>query len=295
MTFIMPECGFCKQDAELRNSHVLPAFVFKWLKSRSTGHIRNSDNPNVRVQDGVKMPWLCANCEKLFSVYETKFATLAFHPWLKGERHIQYADWLLKFCVSVSWRVLNYCKGYNPDKIYTDEEEIAIRAADDRWRKFLNGDVPHPGAFQQHLVIFDVIEETTVPNMPTNMNRFLLGAITMDIVGSDRTLMTYAKLGRFCIFGLIRSNPKEWEGTKVHVRNGILKPGKVVLPYGLMHLFNEKAALANIADMDMSATQRKKIDRSVEQNLEKLMQSEQFDAMLADARMFGVGSITSKT
>ena len=290
----MDECAFCGTTSELRNSHVLPAFVFRWLKGRATGHIRNTDNPNVRVQDGEKKPWLCGACEQMFGQFERDFATKLFHPWLNGQLSIRYTEWLLKFCVSVSWRVLKHCKGKNPNKVYTVEENELSQNAADTWHDFLVGKIRHPAQFEQHLVIFDTIEDTTIDDLPTNINRFLVGAVTMDIVGSNRTMMTFAKLGRFCIFGFIKANKREWEGTKVHVHQGIIKPGKYVLPYGLMALIREKAELYESAMEKLTPNQRKKIDNSVQDNLDIFANSDHFAAMLADARMFGDSVIISK-
>jgi hypothetical protein len=118
-------CGFCSAQAPLRDSHVLPAFVYRWLRNRSgSGHIRHTDNPNRRVQDGLKLPWFCGDCESLFSRYETAFATKVIHPWHAGTYKITYEDWLLKFCVSISWRVLRYARGRNKDAEYTAEQQI---------------------------------------------------------------------------------------------------------------------------------------------------------------------------
>src|SRR3546814_5636435 len=114
--------------------------------------MRNTDNPNRRVQDGLKLPWLCGECEALFSRDETAFATKLFHPWHAGNYRIPYDDWLLKFCVSVSWRVLRYARGRNPDTHYTDAQEALMDDADVRWRAFLRGAEPHPGPFEQHLL-----------------------------------------------------------------------------------------------------------------------------------------------
>ncbi len=153
--------------------------------------MRQTDSPNRRVQDGLKLRWLCGDCESRFNGYETAFATKLFHPWHAGNHRIEYSDWLLKFCVSVSWRVLRYARGRNKDAPYTHEQRALMTEAEARWRAFLNGEVPHPGAFEQHLLIFDIMKSTTIPDLPDNMNRFMTGAVTLDIVGSERSLMTF--------------------------------------------------------------------------------------------------------
>lgn len=243
------KCAFCTKYETLHESHVLPAFVYRWLRSRSgKGHIRNTDNPNRRVQDGLKLHWLCSECEGRFSKYETAFATRLFHPWHQGENSIRYEEWLLKFCVSVSWRVLKFARGRNPHAKYSAEQLVLMDRAEKHWHSYLLGKEPHPGQFEQHLLIFDLIESTTVTDLPDNTNRFMTGAVTLDIVGSARSLMTFAKLGRFMIFGMIQKGPNAWRGTKVHVKRGILKPGEFTVPIGLLDLIREKATAAAISD-----------------------------------------------
>ena len=166
--------------------------------------------------------------------------------------------------------------------------------AEIRWRDFINGTAPHPGDFEQHLVIFNVIENTSLSDLPINMNRFMTGAVTLDIVGSERSLMTFAKLGRFMIFGLIQGNKKAWQGTKVHVRNGLLKLDSVSIPGSLLYMFKEKAALAATAFDSMSPQQRAKVDLHIRDNLEPFLESEQFAAIEADVRMFGEEAVIWK-
>jgi hypothetical protein len=288
-------CAFCGGHKTLKESHVLPAFVFRWLRGRSgTGHIRQTDNPNKRVQDGLKLYWLCGQCEGQFSSYETSFANKVFHPWHAGEYRCAYDDWLLKFCVSISWRVLKFARGRDPNARYTDEQIVLMDEAELRWRAFLQGKVPHPAKFEQHLVIFDIVDSTTISDLPTNFNRFITGAITLDIVGNERSLMTFAKMGRFLIFGFIQKGSNEWAGTKVHVKHGLLKPSKYVLPAGLLDLFKDKAQHISKSMSEMSPMQREKIDKHILDHLDDFSNSEQFLAMKADADMFGAKAVLRK-
>jgi hypothetical protein len=290
---VLGNCAFCDRNATLRESHILPAFAFRWLRGRSgTGHIRQTDRPNRRVQDGLKLHWLCDDCEGLFSKDETAFATHAFHPWNGGNNHIPYQDWLLRFCVSVSWRVLRYLRGKNrPKEHYSDEQNALMDQADARWRAFLNHETSNPGPFEQHLLIFDLIESHIVRDLPNNINRFMSGAITMDIVGSAKSLMTFAKLGPFLIFGLIQKGRDPWQGTKIHVRRGVLKPGDFTVPAGLLPLFTEKAGLSEAAMQNVSPAQLDKVDQSIHENLDRFAASGQFAAMKADAKLFGADAI----
>jgi hypothetical protein len=281
-------CAFCGEHKSLKDSHVLPAFVYRWLRTRSgTGHIRNTENPNRRVQDGLKFPWLCGDCESQFNRYETPFATKIFHPWHSGEYRLAYEEWLLKFCVSVSWRVLKFARGRNKNAPYSNVQQTLMDSAEVRWRAFLKDEVPHPADFEQHLLIFDIVESTNIPNLPTNFNRFMTGAVTLDIVGSERSVMTFAKLGRFMIFGMIQKGPNQWDGTKIHVKRGLLKPSQISVPAGLLDLFREKAENAATTMSSISSVQRAKIDKHILDNLDAFTESDQFASIRADAAMFG--------
>lgn len=281
-------CRLCRRELPLLQSHILPAFVFRDLKRNSaTGHIRFSDRPNVRVQDGIKRPWLCQDCEQRFSAWERKFANEVVVPWSDGRDLTRYSDWLLKFCVSVSWRVLLFAKGLNPEHVYSDEEEAGFVLAERTWREFLLGERPHPGQFDQQLIIWDVAASSTVPDLPTNFNRFMMGSIMMDIAGSKSASYVWSKLGRFQIFGTVRHGPNKWEGTKVHVKDGVLKPGKFGIPASVLELYRQKAKIASEAYEQMSDAQLDKIEANSMADIERFLASRTFRAMQADAELFG--------
>jgi hypothetical protein len=58
----------CSVTGPLEAGHVVPSFVYRWLKETSaTGYIRTGENPNIRVQDGWKRWWFCRACEDQMS------------------------------------------------------------------------------------------------------------------------------------------------------------------------------------------------------------------------------------
>jgi hypothetical protein len=122
----------------------------------------------------------------------------------------------------------------------------------------------------------------------------MTGAVTLDIVGSERSLMTFAKLGRFMIFGLIQKGPNEWVGTKVHVKHGLLKPDKFIIPAGLLDLFRERAKNVDAKMSNISPVQRAKIDKHIIDNLDAFAKSDQFASIKADALMFGEHAVLWK-
>lgn len=290
----VPPCGLCLKASPLRVSHVLPAFAFKWAKETSaTGYMRFAENPNRRVQDGLKFPWLCRDCEALLSREEREFANQAFHPLVRHRNVVvPYSDWLLKFCVSVSWRVLNYYLREGQLAHFSDAQRAAAASASKRWSDFLFGRVPHPGPYAQHLLPLDLIEDTNIPGLPKNINRYFARAIDMDLPCGQHSAMTFAKLGRFALFGFIVPHRHKWVGTKVHVRSGTL--GGVVnyeLPEDMLDFFMHRAKVhAEIAGT-ISDAQHEKIEATILSDLDRARRSGTIEAMLYDERMFGTGAV----
>lgn len=216
-------------------------------------------------------------------------------PWGDGATKTPYGDWMLKFCVSVSWRTLLFTKGRNPNNHYAEHEEARIEQCEVTWREFLLGNRPHPGPFEQHFLIGDIAERASIPDLPTNFSRFMVGSIMMDIVGSARSSYTWSKLGQFQIFGTIDHGPNRWEGTKIHVKEGVLAAGKFVIPSGVIDLWKQKAAIQADAHRRISDAQHKKIEALTLADLDKLKGSRTFRAMQADAEMFGEGVVIRRS
>jgi hypothetical protein len=88
----------------------------------------------------------------------------------------------------------------------------------------------------------------------------------------------------------------KWEGTKVHVRTGML--GGVVnygLPEDILEFFTHRARVhGGLAD-SISETQHDKIERAVLNDLERVRQSGTLEAMLHDERMFGTQAILRRS
>lgn len=289
-------CALCGADAPLKVRHVLPAFAFRWLRETSaTGYMRMAATPNRRAQDGLKQPWLCGGCETLFSGFETAFATKLFHPWHGDSTlRVPYGEWLLKFCVSVSWRVLRYYEQRDGLPTFSDTQRAYVRQALARWSDFLFGRVPHPSGFEQHLLPFDGVRSTTVDGLPDNINRYLRRGLDMDIARTSTFAFTYAKLGRFMIFGFVQPPAMKWEGTKVHLREGVVAPREYVLPRELMDYVNDRARNYASVQARISEAQHDKIESAALADMDRLMNSGTFEAMMEDHRLFGEEAILRK-
>lgn len=282
-------CHLCGTTSELKNSHIVPAFVFRWLRETSgNGHLRSSQTPNVRIQDGPKERWLCAACEANFNRSETAFATQIFHPYLKASgNQLKYGSWLLHFCASVSWRTLHYHTLHNYTEEFPPHLEKAIQQAEATWKDFLLGNIPHPGKFRQHIVPVDRIESASGKLSP-NINRYLMRAVQIDICQGGETLFTFTKLGRFLILGFINEpNLSNWTGSKVNANQGIIEPRKYTMPAAFAGYLNEKADAMSGVTGSLSERQKEKIENSILTNIDRMKGSDFFVAMSADVEMFG--------
>ena len=123
------KCNFCPDTCEtLIDSHIIPKFIFKWIKkSSSTGRLRSAQNINRPVQDGLKLEFLCDKCEQEFSIYEKYFADSLFYPIANSE--INFDELCLdstkirKFIITLIWRVAKF--SLNDEKVnqnWTPEE-----------------------------------------------------------------------------------------------------------------------------------------------------------------------------
>src|SRR5438874_2059789 len=105
-------CRLCERSRPLELSHIIPKFVIRWQRNTAVVPIRESNKPNVRSQDGTKLPFLCSECEHRFEKWETLFAARLFEPAHRDlasmPASVEYGSWCLKLAVSVSWRVLKY-------------------------------------------------------------------------------------------------------------------------------------------------------------------------------------------
>lgn len=286
---MLSPCRLCGEPSELQDSHVLPAFVFRWLKETSgTGFIRFGQEPNRRVQDGHTKAWLCLSCERRLNVWETKFANTVFHPLNdNGAQRVRYGDWLLKFCVSVSWRSLSMMIEEAGVKHFSEPQQTATIHALETWRRFLLDEVRHPGSYEQHLLPFGLIDNLA-GNFPPNFCRYLLRAIEIDAAHGAKGAFIYSKLGRFVILGFIDlPHPKQWVGSKIHVEKGIITPRKYTLPIEFGDYMKERAGRQAALNGQISDIQLRKIDAAFRRDMDRLCRSGTFAAMTEDIRIFG--------
>lgn len=284
------QCGLCGLEKELQESHVIPSFVFKWLKTSSvTGYFRHGETINRRVQDGTKIYFLCKDCEQLFGGWENIFAKEVFMPLHQNKPIKQYGAWLLKFSTSVSWRVLTFFKNHLDLNHFPDNLLKSVDTVLKIWSEFLLDKRPHPEACEQHLLPFrDFIGEHNDPKMPGNFHRYISRSVDIDAACSKTEAFVYAKMCRILLIGFIKMDHRErWRDTKVHVNHGILEKRHYKVPATVSHFMYYKARRLQEVQKKISDRQWKRIGKDYEKNSDNFQDSEMFKAITQNSILFG--------
>jgi hypothetical protein len=225
-------CALCENCQDLKESHIIPAFIFKWIKETSaTGYLRSSVKPNLRVQDGKKNDLLCENCEKRFNQYETNFANEIFYPYVSKElsknqittntiTYFKYQDWLLRFAISVQWRIL-ITSQIIIDKLATKQSKI-LKSFISIWRDFLYNKRQDSGKCETHLIFLQNLS-TGSGFLPDNINEqvnlYILRHIDGAITTGKNNLGVFVKFGPMCIFtSIIPPKLKNLSNSRIHLK-----------------------------------------------------------------------------
>lgn len=208
-------------EKDLELSHIIPKFVFRYLKKTSpTGNMRSTKNPNKSTQDGLKLAFLCGDCEDLFSAWETKFANEIFFKYQEGNKNsFPHDTWLTKYLASVSFRVLSYA--YHEIGLdYFDENMLRhVPEAIDRLRKYLLGKSPNPGEQRQLLILLDKAREP----LDSDFNMYLVRGIEHDVITTDKDSFVYIKYLKFLQLCPIKlSSNKGWKTARISSNKGTL-------------------------------------------------------------------------
>jgi len=184
-------CKLCGASEQV-NSHILPKFIFKWLKNTGTGRLRNVENINLPTEDGIVKKFLCKACEDKFNIAETKFANKAFYPVLEeNTAEFDYDVWFKYFIVSIFWRVLK-------DSLFEHVENTKwyniLLKIEKVWSNYLNNDIPMPYFDEIHCIAgVDLLQDKNLNNFVMYMSRSTDGGIP----NNDELCFFYVKIPRF--------------------------------------------------------------------------------------------------
>lgn len=111
----MCPCALCRESQQLKNSHIIPEFLYESLYDEiHRFHVLsiNPDQDNSFKQKGIREPLLCESCEQRFSVWE-RYASFVLKGGIeiscRGEGNRMYVSGLdyekfRLFQLSILWR-----------------------------------------------------------------------------------------------------------------------------------------------------------------------------------------------
>jgi hypothetical protein len=275
-------CKLCGANAPLIFGHIIPAFVIRWLKKTSaTGHFR-SLGTGERVQEGEREYLLCANCEQRLGRFEKQFSEQIFLPYQKHPQPqvFAYEEWLLRFVVSLHWRVL---------ALYPNASSAvaqACAAAAEEWRQYLLEQSPNPGTAEFHIYFVDVVSHSTF-ELPKKFNWYMARSIDASAMYKDHgDAGVYVKLPRIITVSFIKlqNQRDKWQGTKLAARGTLTIPQQVYIPI-FSQLLLERAKLLDAAPPMLTARQKQKIERQAKTQPEMIRNSDSFRVHVADRNM----------
>lgn len=289
------ECALCLKEKPLCDSHIIPSFVYKWLKDTSaTGYLRSGKSPNLRQQDGLKLKLLCNECESILNEIETLFAKNVFHPYINTEldstgiatgkiKFFQYNEWLLRFIISLHWRILaseDYTSYDRPLKLIAKLNEIK-----EDWRQFLLKTKINAGPCESHIVFLQnmISGQGRLPkNLNNKINYYLLRFVDGTIVSSINKISVFSKIGPIAFFTTINPNKLKKTGdSKIKMRGKAKTAQKLSHPLLTNFLFITRPNEI-IPKVTFSDIQWNKIEESYNSNLNRSTNSMTWKAFLSD-------------
>lgn len=259
-------CRLCQEDEAIKGSHIIPAFAYRSIKEASpTGFLRNPYSPNIRRQDGDKMPLLCGKCEGRFSTAEGEFARRVFEPFSRTDvSSFDYGPWLHYFLTSLSWRTLAL-----DIPTMGDANEMIQRAAREtleKDRRYLLGEDGLGATITHHLYLFSAPHETSPDLADVGPNVLLrcsaVGYATwLNSCGALAVIHNLA--GIFCVRMILKHSDDQWKNTSIDPAGGKFAPPQEVKSWLFTVLVE---GLVDNFRATPSESQRKKIIETAEKN-----------------------------
>lgn len=255
------------------------------LKSTSaTGFLRMPGRED-RVQDLPRKPLLCRDCEQRFSDWEREFSIHAF-PLIQGGdfESFKYGDWLLRFAVSLSWRVLVSDKEgiLNVHPEWTKHIEDIL----ERWCCYLLGLTNQPGS-KHHLFVIPGVPSSVPRNAHPKTLHYLLRAIDATEMIGHGFLGVYVKLIRSIFFSpILPIRPSGWKATQIYAGGGRVISSKQALSMDGFGDFIQSRVQVSF-DKDLSPKAINQIRKSFEKDPGRALGSESHVVHLATERLWG--------
>jgi len=277
-------CKLCKNKESIKNSHLIPQFITDWIRNTSvTGKFRTAVLPNKRVQDSKKVDSLCEDCENLFSKFEGYFSEVIFKPVMNSYNPVvDYTESLLKFAVSLSWRIL-VLKIYGYQWKILDHN-LAAQRAEKQWREYLLNNTKMIG-YEHHILMLRFVEDApTIEGTDVDINFYFHRAVDATIAQNSEEAFVYIKLPGFVIISPIYPRTlTHMVGTLIKEK-GALEFYKQEIDSKIFQFFVSRSILTLSSIGSISRRQWDKIELDYSKNMDKIQDSYGFKLFLLKER-----------
>lgn len=259
------ECKLCGLNKELKDSHLTPKFIYKWLiKTSETGFLRTTENPNRKQQDGLKLKFLCAECEEKLSKLETFFSRKIFHEATKQNLGLYTVTELdYRFVVSVLWRNSEYyiSRGEGLENL-TAGELSSIKRFNSICREYLNNERIDLDEYHIHVIpLTEEAEENGV--VPSNTFWNQRGTVSNyqafceEKEGFDYLLIYLQIPLFFFVAEIIPNKEKLWNGTLMEMDKVLFDYNNISYPDEIIEIMRSIYNRVTDAAGKMSPKQKK--------------------------------------
>lgn len=273
----MKHCKLCNNKSELQESHIIPKFVFKWMKTTGSGRFRQLKVFDKPLQDGIKDFLLCDTCEKKLGKKEKWFKENFFETYLEyPNSKFKCNDELIFFTISILWRVLIYFKDDgNP---YRFKKELDL--AELEWRNFLNIGSSLNNFKSIHIAF--IPEKLNIEGGGEYLYSYFHRAVDIDISENNLKSFVYAKFSRFIFFGLIKGiSNYSFKGTNI-ITSDILNPLDQEMDYADLIDFIISRSTIIKSYKDLSINQQRQNDKYFEKRLDNIRGNDYWKTLMND-------------
>lgn len=289
------KCALCDKTAELKLSHIIPKFVFRYLKKDSfTGRMRRTSDPNRSVQDGDKMYLLCEECEGLFSKNETYFSNAIYRPFKEhGFSGTKYEeDQLHRFITSVNWRTLyldliGFIEDKDEQNKLTEKQLDLLKNAEAIMRDYLLGERRDIDNIENHIFFFDTVKSVKGNESIKNPHVLVQGsAFGYTVISHEYdAIYVFANLTGIIIVTIIKKAKKEkWRNTFVKRSSGKIKATQYTNSLVFSELFYLQEQREKYLEQ-MSEKQRHQIQEKIINNPEGFKNSGTYERFIKDSNI----------
>lgn len=274
----MNNCKLCGRPEELQLSHIIPKYVYRWMKKTGPGRFRLIGKINKPIHDGFKEYLLCKDCEGLLAQKEKWFKDNLFDKYLNAsETYFNNDPDLLYFAISIAWRVLIYFK----DSGDNYRHKVKYDQAEKEWRLFLLNNQPLNNFKDIHLVF--VPENLKLDNEVKNAYSYFYRAVDIEIAENDDKAFVYAKFSRFILIGeILGINESEYIGTNISQLSTIGCEQEINDGYFIDYLYSRVINMKSY--YDLSLKQQKQNDLFYIDKMDQLRNSDYWNILKRDIK-----------